>query len=432
MAERGAADRRRRLGAAQYADARESIERNRLLRPVAHRVLAPVACGASPGVRCRAGSRSGMFAGILFPFAQIALAAMLRAAAARQCADRGRRRRFITNPLTIAAPVGRAPIGSAAGCCGSTPACRARPIASNVDAACRLAALAGRAGRAGDDRRAGRHRAVRCRSSAMARPRWAGGCGSRANGANRTAESGLTDGGVSACNIAQRSPGGRVTRPIISTSSEELMAKRILTAASVLALCRRGRQHARWLRCHQRSGRIAAGEGGGRPCHPAARTKRRSAPSASTWPAWTRAIAAGQRFLRLCQRHLGEEHADPRRQIELRRVQRAVRPVARAHARTSSKAAKSDPEFEDRHRLCDLLDTGGDRRQGAGADQALARPDQGADSKAGLSRAARRGARATASAARSAPASARTTRTPKSMRWRCASPASACPTAIII
>ncbi len=49
---------------------------------------------------------------------------------------------------------------------------------------------------------------------------------------------------------------------------------------------------------------------------------------------------AGRRFLRICQRHLGEEHADPRRQGPLRHVQRARRPVEGAHARRSSKSRR--------------------------------------------------------------------------------------------
>jgi hypothetical protein len=80
---------------------------------------------------------------------------------------------------------------------------------------------------------------------------------------------------------------------------------------------------------------------------PAAARRRRpaplrsSAPSASTRPAWTRR-PAGRQFLRICQRHLGQEHADPGRQVQLRHVHQARRSVARAHRGLIEEAAK-DP-----------------------------------------------------------------------------------------
>ena len=54
-------------------------------------------------------------------------------------------------------------------------------------------------------------------------------------------------------------------------------------------------------------------------------------------------VAPGRRFLSLLQRHLGEEHADPRRQVELRLVFRPRRTSASSAFATSSTPPKDDP-----------------------------------------------------------------------------------------
>ena len=65
---------------------RESMERIRLLRPVAHRVLAPELWRFTRRSVPR-GVALGMIAGILFPFAQIAIAALI-ARGSSSCARR--------------------------------------------------------------------------------------------------------------------------------------------------------------------------------------------------------------------------------------------------------------------------------------------------------------------------------------------------------
>ena len=72
------------------------------------------------------------------------------------------------------------------------------------------------------------------------------------------------------------------------------------------------------------------------------RPSRNMALSASTAPEWTRSHRPGRRFLRLRQRHLGEEHADSRRQVELWRVHRAPGP-SQQRVRDILDAAKDDP-----------------------------------------------------------------------------------------
>ena len=166
---------------------------------------------------------------------------------------------------------------------------------------------------------------------------------------------------------------------------------------------------------------------------PPPRPARNTARSASTRRAWTRRVAPGDDFYDLRQRHLGEDHADPRRQVELRHVQPARRPVRDAHPR-HPRHRREGPQLEDRPRLCDLSrhrrDRGAraSRRSSPGSTKIKALNDQGR-----LSRARSPRPTAPASAARSAPASARTTRRPTSMRSSLAPVrASACPTAIII
>jgi uncharacterized protein (DUF2062 family) len=74
VAERGAWD--RVADWFRHHVSREAIERNRFLRPVAHRVLAPSLWRFNRRSVPR-GVALGVFAGILFPFAHMALAAAL-------------------------------------------------------------------------------------------------------------------------------------------------------------------------------------------------------------------------------------------------------------------------------------------------------------------------------------------------------------------
>lgn len=77
---------------------RESMERNRLLRPVAHRVLAPELWRFTRRSVPR-GVALGMVAGVLFPIAQIAIAALL-ALPFRANVPAAALVTFITNPFT--------------------------------------------------------------------------------------------------------------------------------------------------------------------------------------------------------------------------------------------------------------------------------------------------------------------------------------------
>jgi len=77
---------------------RESMENNRLLRPVAHRVLAPELWRFTRRSVPR-GVALGMVAGILFPVAQIAIAALL-ALPFRANVPAAALVTFVTNPFT--------------------------------------------------------------------------------------------------------------------------------------------------------------------------------------------------------------------------------------------------------------------------------------------------------------------------------------------
>lgn len=77
---------------------RDSMERNRLLRPVAHRVLAPELWRFTRRSVPR-GVALGMIAGILFPVAQIAIAAVF-ALPFRANVPTAALTTFITNPFT--------------------------------------------------------------------------------------------------------------------------------------------------------------------------------------------------------------------------------------------------------------------------------------------------------------------------------------------
>jgi uncharacterized protein (DUF2062 family) len=77
---------------------RESMERSRLLRPVAHRVLAPALWRFTRRSVPR-GVALGMIAGFLFPVAQIAIAALF-ALPFRANVPVAALTTFITNPLT--------------------------------------------------------------------------------------------------------------------------------------------------------------------------------------------------------------------------------------------------------------------------------------------------------------------------------------------
>jgi len=77
---------------------RDSMERNRWLRPVSHRVLAPELWRFTRRSVPR-GVALGMFAGIMFPFAQIVLAAAM-ALPFRANIPTAALTTFVTNPLT--------------------------------------------------------------------------------------------------------------------------------------------------------------------------------------------------------------------------------------------------------------------------------------------------------------------------------------------
>ncbi|SDA12437.1 DUF2062 domain-containing protein [Sphingomonas sp. NFR15] len=77
---------------------RESLERSRLLRPVAHRVLAPALWRFTRRSVPR-GVALGMVTGILFPVAQVPLSALL-ALPVRANIPTAALTTFITNPLT--------------------------------------------------------------------------------------------------------------------------------------------------------------------------------------------------------------------------------------------------------------------------------------------------------------------------------------------
>jgi uncharacterized protein (DUF2062 family) len=78
---------------------RDAMERSRLLRPVAHRVLAPELWRFTRRSVPR-GVALGMVTGILFPVAQIPLAALL-ALPCRANVPTAAATTFITNPLTM-------------------------------------------------------------------------------------------------------------------------------------------------------------------------------------------------------------------------------------------------------------------------------------------------------------------------------------------
>ena len=103
------------------------------------------------------------------------------------------------------------------------------------------------------------------------------------------------------------------------------------------------REHRARRLCHRASRRPPPPA---RSCRP--RPRRRSAAGSQAGirhlrlrhgRAWTRA-SAGRQFLRVRQRHLGEEHADPGRQVELRHVHRARRPVAASAPARSSRSRR--------------------------------------------------------------------------------------------
>ena len=128
-----------------------------------------------------------------------------------------------------------------------------------------------------------------------------------------------------------------------------------------------------------------------------------------------RNVRAGRQFLPVRKRHLGEEHADPGRQAELRRVQFPRRFVAHPNAGTA-RASEGRSQFEDRHCLRDLSRHGSDRGQGSGADRALAEPGPRLEVESWVTRRWLRRPLAMASACPSPPLSARTARTPTFMR----------------
>ena len=146
----------------------------------------------------------------------------------------------------------------------------------------------------------------------------------------------------------------------------------------------------------------------------------RLAPSASTRPAWIPTRPAGQQFLPIRQRHLGQEHPDPRRQVQLRHVHQARRSVARAHARDLIEEAAKDPDSRIGAAYASFMDEAARRGEGPGAvpargsseirGAALARPSYAALYAAAEPHRRRH--------ARSAASSARTTSSPTNISCR--------------
>ena len=144
---------------------------------------------------------------------------------------------------------------------------------------------------------------------------------------------------------------------------------------------------------------LAAAEPKRRRRRPPPAASPRSAASASTRPAWTRTRHAGRQFLPIRQRHLGQEHADPGRQVQLRHVHRARRSVASERTRDLLEDGQGRSQQQDRRRLRELPRRGGGRGQGPGADSSRGSTKfAGSTTASRLCRLVRQGRRATASA----------------------------------
>ena len=101
-----------------------------------------------------------------------------------------------------------------------------------------------------------------------------------------------------------------------------------------------------------------------------------SAPSGSTAAGMDTSVRARRRLLRIRERHLGQEHADSGRQVELWHVHRARGSSASSACATSSRTAKDDPEQQDRHRPTPaFIDEAAVEAKGLDPDRALARRD---------------------------------------------------------
>ena len=108
---------------------REAIERNRFLKPVAHRVLAPSLWRFTRRSVPR-GVALGIFAGILFPFAHMALAAVL-AFPARANVPTAVGATLVNNPVTFV-PIMALAYRTGRWVLRLDAAVPGRPIASNV------------------------------------------------------------------------------------------------------------------------------------------------------------------------------------------------------------------------------------------------------------------------------------------------------------
>jgi uncharacterized protein (DUF2062 family) len=108
---------------------RDAIGRNRMLRPVAHRILAPSPWRVTRRSVPR-GVALGIFAGILFPFAHMALAAML-AFPFRANVPTAVGSTLVNNPLTFV-PIMAAAYQTGGWVLRFDASVPGRPIASNV------------------------------------------------------------------------------------------------------------------------------------------------------------------------------------------------------------------------------------------------------------------------------------------------------------
>ena len=127
-----------------------------------------------------------------------------------------------------------------------------------------------------------------------------------------------------------------------------------------------------------------------------------------------KSVAPGRQFLPIRQRHLGQEHADPGRQVELRHVHRPRRSVARARPRQIIEEQAKDPNSKIGAAYASFMDEAAVEAKGLAPFQPWLEQVRGLKSRAGLARSTPQ-ARSSASALPSAALSVRTTRPPISI-----------------
>ena len=81
---------------------------------------------------------------------------------------------------------------------------------------------------------------------------------------------------------------------------------------------------------------------------------------------------AGRRFLRICERHLGEEHADPAPTSRAMACSTSLDDLSKERTRDDHRGAGEGPEQQDRQRLRELHGSGRGRGEGPGAVRAVA------------------------------------------------------------